>query len=120
MGYCSKVAIVISKPAYDEFYKYLAAKVLEHEGNDRFNPFSLLNDADQKYETDNAVLFCWHWVKWYTESDDEIAAIMDALRCLDEEDYRYVRVGEELGDFENEGYFEGPPYVSVVCDICIE
>lgn len=120
MGYCSKVAVVISKPAYNEFLKHLAAKVLERDDNARFNPFSLLDDADVKRETDNAVLFCWNWVKWYTETDDEIAAIMDALRHLNEEDYRYVRIGEELGDFEDEGYFEGPPYISITCDINID
>lgn len=120
MGYCSEVAIVINKSVYDEFTKYLAAKILEKGESREFNPFRVLNSADKKYETDDAIMFYWRWIKWYSVTDAEIGAIMDALRRLDEENYRYVRIGENLGDFEDEGYFEGPPYVSIMCKMDIE
>jgi hypothetical protein len=118
MGYLSEVAIVIDKSVHDEFLKYLTAKVLE-KGDTEFNPFSVLDSAEKR-ETEGAILFYWRWIKWYSETDAEIAAIMDALRRLDEEYYRYVRIGQELGDFEDEGYFEGPPYVSIMCKMDIE
>jgi len=56
-------------------------------------------------ETDKATLYCWSDVKWY-DSYPEVSFICNFISELDEDDYRFVRIGEEYDDNETCGYSE--------------
>ena len=54
--------------------------------------------------------------KWYSQYP-EIKRIENLLKSLDEEDYIFARLGEELGDFELYGeYSDGELYVYAKID----
>ena len=42
---------------------------------------------------------CWEGTKWYTNYPD-VAALMNILEQLPEEDYGFLRIGEETDDIE--------------------
>ena len=64
--------------------------------------------------------FHWESVKWY-DSYPEIQAIEGMLDDLDEDDYGFIRVGEEDGDVEHKGYpSEYDMYTSTTVDWQVE
>ena len=70
---------------------------------------SLLTEdaSDVTREEDGSVIYRWGGIKWY-DSYPEIAAIENFMSRLEEEDmeedYRFVRVGEDMDDNEVRGY----------------
>jgi hypothetical protein len=88
MGYHSNVAIAVSSAHADKFLR-----VLHQHG--------MLNDATQDEEGNVLLLAAGKWYDGYTDVD----AVMSFIRSLDWEDYRYIRVGEERGDVEEDGSF---------------
>ena len=54
----------------------------------------------------------WDYVKWYDGYDD-VGFITSFLEdCIPEEDYRFVRIGEESDDVEESGdYYDSDIYV---------
>ncbi len=57
-------------------------------------------------ERDNAILFRWEMVKWYSLTDPDVKAIEDYIRALDEEKLCFIRLGESVEDVEEFGYPE--------------
>ena len=91
MGYRSDVAIGLKKEFVKDFEVIIKediernwVQVEEHAG---FN------------------LYLWEDVKWYTGCFPVVNAVMDSLHDLDDEDYGYVRIGEEFSDIEVEGFY---------------
>jgi len=87
MGYNSQVLLVINK---EKFHKY------EQEFK------KCIQDCDTISETEDAYQFAWDCVKWY-EGYDDVDAVDNLLSELDEEDYGFIRIGEELNDVETKG-----------------
>ncbi len=90
MGYYSRVAIRLSQKAYNKLKR---KKFLPDSPFRSFDTFHFLKDE--------TVLFQWNDVKWYDGYDEEVDAVMDFLRKLDEnsgEFYEYLRIGEDSGD----------------------
>ena len=46
--------------------------------------------------------FNWGWVKWY-DSYPEVQAVESLLSMLQEDDYGFIRIGEEDGDIDRQG-----------------
>ena len=46
--------------------------------------------------------FHWEWVKWYG-SYPEVQAVDSLLSMLQDDDYGFIRVGEEDGDVDRQG-----------------
>ena len=61
---------------------------------------SLLEEAEKPNKGD----YAWYCVKWY-EQYPEISALESLLSDLKEDDYGFIRVGEETNDIE----FQGDP-----------
>jgi hypothetical protein len=86
MGYYSQVALAIHK------------SVLTSEMMDTINKA----EPDLVYVRDNAAIFKWEHVKWY-DSYDDITAIQKILKGLDEEEFGFIRIGEDREDIEEIG-----------------
>ena len=97
MGYYSQVALVIRK---------------DHEAAMKADPeiAQLLLVADEKLDSDDALLFHWGCIKWYPDFKD-VGALMALLFNLDDGyDYYFVRLGEEDTDMEVRGDWYDNPF----------
>ena len=109
MGYYSKVGLVLSKKAVMAFNDKITAHRREHPDDD----ISLMllnhqshNSLDQ--ETGD-LLLCWDAVKWY-ENFPEVRFILDFLKTLGSDDYLFIRIGEDIDDYEMAGSRWGEPF----------
>jgi hypothetical protein len=96
MGYRSDIAFELKKETNDLFQAIYAAKFPED--------LSWLYDNIQQ-ESEDGTLYCWECIKWY-DSYPEVSFITKFISELDENDYRFVRIGEEHDDNETGGYSE--------------
>lgn len=87
MGYRSQVAIAIKTKIYHK-----------HENELR----EAMKDCDALLKTEIAYVISWEYVKWY-DSYPSVSSIEAVLAKLDEEDYGYLRIGEDSGDVEEKG-----------------
>jgi len=95
MGYYSEVVIAIESDTFEQaaiLNTKFPRELFKLKGN------TLFDDAEK--EIDN-YLFTFNG-KWY-EGYPEIEAVMRFLETLDEEQYGFLRVGEEPGDTEEHG-----------------
>ena len=68
----------------------------------------LATDAGADYE---GKLY-WDYVKWY-DGYDEVGFIEEFLESIPDEDYRFIRLGEDSDDNEERGeYFDSDIYIS--------
>ena len=109
MGYRSQVVLAVSKEVLPQFLTTLARS---SEAKDL-----CFVHADKKidnYDERGGFLFMWDHVKWY-DSYECVGALIDFMDWCDDEndeDYRFVRTGEELDDNETRGYGFNDIYVS--------
>lgn len=97
MGYRSDVGIICGVNA---------AKRLEEV----FAQYDLYPDATytgMSWDGNEQKMFVFNYVKWYEDSYDDVDAVMDALRELDDIDdadfsysYKYIRLGEDDTDID--------------------
>jgi hypothetical protein len=90
MGYRSQVSIAIVKVIFDEKGYALKKDMVDCDS-------ILLVSGDRPY-----YIFVWDSVKWY-ESYPEVSSVMEFLSELDEDDYGFLRIGEDDTDIENKG-----------------
>ena len=96
MGYRSEVSLELKKETNDLFQALYAQKFPED--------IEFLSSSIEK-ETDKATLYFWDHIKWY-DTYPEVSFITKFISELDENDYRFVRLGEEYEDNETDGYSE--------------
>ena len=108
MGYYSEVALCLNKNAHDKMLEKLETQ----DEDTKTHVQDLLKDA-QKFVFDGDTLYHWLWVKWY----DYFPCVGFIEKVLGElpddyeatEQYKFMRVGEELEDNEERGsYYENP------------
>ena len=105
MGYRSDVFLRIAEPLVEVVQA--AAKL-----DPRLEEMLKEGESDHGAKTD----FHWESYKWY-DSYPEIKAIEDMLDELDEDDFGFIRLGEEQGDIEQKGYpSEYDMYTSTTVD----
>lgn len=97
MGYRSEVTLAL-KPAAVALFSTLRTR----------NGFaSLLDEADVGEHNDGTESYSWSSIKWY-DSYEEISAINRLMDRMDEngmeDEYRFVRVGEDDSDIDTRGY----------------
>lgn len=93
MGYRSEVAIAMRKEDYE---------LLKGFDKENKNLVELLDVAEVK-ESRGVVVIRWDSLKWYPEFP-EVQAIAEFIAELSEADkpYRFIRLGEDVDDTENE------------------
>ena len=106
MGYRYEVVLVLSKEAREALKEKLNALSKEEKENIE----SMFSCSDRRFiHESGAELIHWTWVKWYN-SYPEIAFIENFLDNCEDEDYYLMRIGEDLGDIELQGYFYDNPF----------
>lgn len=101
MGYRSNVVIVCNNDFAKKLDKLIEEKIVE------------VNNKT-KLKGSNDCLYEWSWSKWNSWYDDvrAVEALMDAADEEDEEPaYKFIRVGEEIGDVEIRSNVEDPDEV---------
>jgi hypothetical protein len=113
MGYRSVVALAVSKKMMPHFLGHLS------QCDDAAYKFVFM-EADQKiedYDGGGTTMFFWESIKWY-DSYPEVRAITDFVTMNTDylsgigedfddgydEHFRFVRLGEDNDDVEEEGY----------------
>ena len=116
MGYRSDVVLVVSKKAMPHF---MAIVSTVPEGLSLCFQDHDLMEQDY-YNEKGTILFHWSGIKWYPDAGIEaIESFLLKMADLAEMDYdewghtyRFVRMGEDSGDEESEGYGYEDIYVS--------
>ena len=109
MGYRSQVVLAVSKEVMPQFLTTLAKSPEAKE--------LCLVHVDKKidnYDERGGFLFMWDHIKWY-DSYECVEALIDFMDWCDsenDEDYRFVRTGEEMDDNEERGYGFTDIYIS--------
>ena len=107
MGYYSEVAFAIPKKDVSGLIAALKEKV--GNADDLFNmemyetTFTKFARTEKERKSIPFIIFYENWTKWY-EGYDDVDCIGDYLRSLD--CYKFIRVGEETGDDEENEYGE--------------
>lgn len=126
MGYRSSVRIITTNEGWNKLKEFSKRYLQEKRGMD----YTYLFDFDKGYlylfektENNQIVYGGWNDVKWYESEDeyDDIDSIMKGLYYLEDLDipYRYVRIGEDYGDYEERGHINRNiylPYISLLWD----
>lgn len=117
MGYYSDVCLALTRDGVDALKGKLASKDTTDKARSEVE--ELLAYADHHADADSGAE-CWKWsdVKWYDcdpEYFPEVDFIERLMRELDEEDYRFLRVGEDEDDVEARGYFLDDPFGMTLC-----
>lgn len=104
MGYRSDVRIVVSKKGYEKLEEFVKKYLKDKELDEA--EYNLLERAEIKHECKNLYYIGWNWIKWDEGYYEDAKAIMEGLSYLVENNlaYRYVRIGEDLTDMEENFY----------------
>lgn len=83
----------------------------------------LLKDIDRNQYEDadtGAEAYLWECVKWYDDFK-EVSFLEELMQELNEQDYLFIRTGEDYDDTEVQGYFWDNPFdlkLSRAINIC--
>jgi len=113
MGYRSEVALALTSNGVNELHTQLASPVLDN--HIRKEVKGLLDCADMHFIDQDSKAEVWHWnsIKWYLSDPEyyaDIYFIEEFLRNLDDEDFRFIRIGEDYEDTEVFGDFTENPF----------
>ena len=92
MGYRSEVYLRIAEPLVEVVDD---ARKLDENLDKMLSEGATLG----KEKTD----FTWEYTKWY-DTYPEVQAVENLLDMLQDDDYGFIRVGEEEGDIESKGH----------------
>ena len=109
MGYRSDVGITISKNGVAALKRAFADKNLDTELREKINELLSYREI-HLIDPSGAELWVWSDIKWYDFDFTEIAWLMKLLETLDEEEYYYIRLGEDNDDTEIRGAFWDNPF----------
>lgn len=111
MGYYSDVALALTGNGLQSYKDALASRKLSEKIRKEVTLF--FSSADDHVQDANSE--CWKWtgVKWYVGDPEyfpEIDFIEELLTQIDEEDYRFLRIGEDVDDIETRGLWLDDPF----------
>ena len=113
MGYRSDVALALSKEAVRKLNMAIA-----NADNEKSKAASQLLANPDKHLCDmdtGAELWSWKELKWCADYPD-VAFIENFMDNIAEDDnYRFIRIGEDWDDAELEGYFLDNPFALHLC-----
>lgn len=123
MGYRSDVVLLISLENYNNMIDYIPTfynEIKSLYSNVRYFKFPSLEDftkeiknvleegKDNEKALKNYILLRWYDIKWYNEEFEDFYATSYIDRyihnCLISNEYRFIRLGDDLNDIEVSGY----------------
>ena len=113
MGYRSDVGLVLSKHGVSVLQNRLREADLSETVKEEV--LNLLTHADTHYkdETTGSEAWIWESIKWYeTESHyfQDVRFVADTIRDLSEDEYYFIRIGEDYDDADVQGGFWDNPF----------
>lgn len=111
MGYYSEVALVFTAKGAET----MRSMIDEQQLGMALRTRNFLEEAMYTVDSESrAEFFHWDSVKWYLMFE-EIACINSVMEELDDEDFLFIRIGEDFEDIEILGrYWENPFNLDVV------
>ena len=105
MGYRSHVGICLAQDAFNRLEDKIQTlpQHLQEEAR------SLFGDSEFTREDEGSRVWYWEGFKWYS-SDPDITFLKGYLSDLEDEQYLYLLVGENLDDVEYHGRFWDNPF----------
>ena len=94
MGYCSDVSIAISNNVLKDVNR------LEILGEKPFP--EMLRECENISVHEDCTTYGWTYIKWYDTYDD-VTELTNYLISLNEDDYQFLRIGEDPSDTEDLG-----------------
>lgn len=95
MGYYSEVGLALTAKGHEKLTSTLAA---ETDDAVRHDVTSLLRHADRQYGIPGGEhAWYWSWLKWYPDFR-EVAWLETLLHTLEQEDWYFIRIGEDHDD----------------------
>ena len=109
MGYYSDVALCLTKNGMDQLKSALVKA--ERNNPDNFAAIKMLiaGEPSKIDEGSGSAVFLWEGEKWYAEFD-EVAFVAKLTDSLPDQDFRFIRLGEDYDDIETRGSFCGKPF----------
>ena len=99
MGYYSDVAVVLSP---------VAVKAVDKCASESAEFLSLLDIATVTKEKDGCRMYIWHDIKWYNRNG--IDELEDCLDTVNDNEFIYHIIGEDLEDVSTQGLFWCNPF----------
>ncbi len=109
MGYRSDIGLALTQSAVQRMHQKLNTLDKNSEA------FSVITDfiayADKHYEDADtkAKVYLWNYVKWYDDFK-EVNFLEELMQELNEQDYLFIRIGEDYDDTEVRGDFWDNPF----------
>lgn len=112
MGYRSDVCLALNNTGVAALKEKLASP--DTSKNTRSEVESLLAYADKHLVDAESGAECWKWndVKWYDDPlyYPDVDFVEGFITELDDDNYRFMRIGEDYDDAEVRGYFLDDPF----------
>ena len=113
MGYYSDIGLALAVNGVTELHKRLDD--MGSNSQTRQDILGFLSSAEHHYTDTETKAEVWYWksVKWYIGDPKyypEVDFVESMLADLDEDDFRFIRIGDDYDDTEVRGYFWDNPF----------
>lgn len=117
MGYRSRLVLVLSKRAEEEFQRKLMEKewymiangethVLEFNKIAQDGALWFVNENSLTKINDNGdKVYYWDWIRWYPDSNLSDNCLNSIIQSLSMKDYLFICLGEDVNDIELNGNY---------------
>lgn len=111
MGYRSDVGLCLSAEGMAELDKALATLDAsnDYEADMKGYIHDLFKPDLAKKDASGAAAWLWPDLKWYSDYED-VQFVETFLKSLDEDYYYFLRIGEDIDDTEEQGWFWDNPF----------
>lgn len=113
MGYRSDVGLVLTKDGVETLRRRLASPEIGQEARECIEEFLAHADKHARDKENGHEAWYWDYLKWYTDDPvdfPEVDFIEQLMAELEDEDFRFLRVGEDHDDTEVRGCFWENPF----------
>ena len=120
MGYYSDVALCLTKNGMDQLKSALVQAERNNPENFAAIKMLIAGEPSKIDEGSGSVVFLWEGEKWYAEFD-EVAFVATLMDSLPDEDFLFIRLGEDYDDIETRGsYWCNPQRVRITREIAAD
>ena len=120
MGYYSDVALCLTKNGMDQLKSALVQAERNNPENFAAIKMLIAGEPSKIDERTGAVVFLWKGEKWYEEFA-EMAFVATLMDSLPDEDFLFIRLGEDYDDIETRGSYRcNPQLVRITREIAAD
>lgn len=110
MGYYSDVVLMLDKESVERLAETIETETADMEESEKNNILYLFNESDKHLvDEDGIELFAWNGIKW-NEGIPNVDFFMDFIDTLDNENYQFIKIGEDDSDIVRKGWLESASF----------